>query len=204
MKSKGNKWADHYTKQAQKDGFPARSVYKLKEIQKKFKLIKKGNRVLDLGCAPGSWLLYILELVKKSGYVVGIDLKHAKLPSHPHVKTITGDILDSEKIFAELNGKFDVILSDMAPVTTGRKDVDAFRSLELCNAAFLLAEKLLRPGGSFVCKIFQGEGFKDFSNKVKKCYKQHRIFKPKSSRKASREIYIIGLEKKQEKNHVRS
>ena len=195
-KSKNKGWKDHYSTQAKKENFPARSVYKLKEIHQKYNLIKKGVRVLDLGCSPGSWLIYAAELTGKKGRVIGVDLKplSVKIPSNSRV--YTADILSIGDEFYELTGKdFNVILSDMAPATTGNKSVDAARSFNLCEAALIIAQKALMPGGSFVCKIFQGEDFNKFSDLVKADFKKSRIFKPQSSRKASKEIYIIGLDK---------
>jgi 23S rRNA (uridine2552-2'-O)-methyltransferase len=195
-KSKNKGWKDHYSTLAKKENFPARSVYKLKEIQQKYNLIKKGDRVLDLGCSPGSWLIYAAGLTGKKGRVTGVDLKplSVKIPSNARV--YTADILSIDDEFYELTGKnFNVILSDMAPATTGNKSVDAARSFNLCEAALSIAQKTLMPGGSFVCKIFQGEDFKKFSDLVKSCFKKSKIFKPQSSRKASKEIYIIGLDK---------
>lgn len=191
-----NKWADHYTRKAQKDKYPARSVYKLQEMQQKFHLIKKGNRVLDLGCAPGSWLLYAVELIGKSGQVTGIDLKALKIPIPSQATVHIGNILEMDS--ATFGKGYNVVMSDMAPSTTGYKDVDAVRSLELCRAALNIAGEFLAPGGSFICKIFQGEGLKEFTDDVAKFFKKHKVFKPQSCRKASREIYIIGIDKKQE------
>lgn len=194
---KHNRWEDHYSRRAKKERFPARSVYKLQEIQRKFNLIKKGDAVLDLGCSPGSWLLYAAKLTGKSGRVVGIDLKPVTAQLPPHVTVFTGDILSLEDEFPGGIGKdFNVVLSDMAPATTGHKDVDAARSLRLCQAALGIAEAVLMPGGAWVCKIFQGKDFKEFSEAVRAKFRKQKIFKPQSSRKASREIYIIGMGKK--------
>ena len=195
-KSKNKGWKDHYSTKAKKENFPARSVYKLKEIQQKYNLIKKGYRILDLGCSPGSWLIYAAELTGKKGRVIGVDLKPLSVKIPSNAKVYTADILSIDDEFYELTGKdFNVILSDMAPATTGNKSVDAARSFNLCEAALSIAQKTLLPGGSFVCKIFQGEDFKKFSDSVKACFKKSKIFKPQSSRKASKEIYIIGLDK---------
>ena len=194
--SKNKGWKDHYSTLAKKENFPARSVYKLKEIQQKYNLIKKGDRVLDLGCSPGSWLIYAAELTGKKGRVIGVDLKPLSVKIPSSAKVFTADILSINDEFYELTGKnFNVILSDMAPATTGNKSVDAARSFNLCEAALYIAQKILMPGGSFVCKIFQGEDFNKFSDLVKAGFKKSRIFKPQSSRKASKEIYIIGLDK---------
>jgi 23S rRNA (uridine2552-2'-O)-methyltransferase len=191
-------WQDHYTRQAKKDHYPARSVYKLQEIQKKFNLIQKGHRVLDLGCAPGSWLLYAAQLTGPTGCVVGVDLGPVSLRLPGHARALVGDILSLEEpVIQEMAGAgFHVVLSDMAPATTGMRDVDAARSFRLCEAALDVARRHLAQGGAFVCKIFQGEDFKVFSEAVRAEFRQQKIFKPQSSRKASKEIYIIGIGKK--------
>ncbi len=191
-----NRWADHYTRKARKERFPARSVYKLKEIQQKYRLIKRGDRVLDLGCAPGSWLLYASEVTGPQGRVIGIDLKAVTIRRPAQVKVYTGDLLTMTDGFDPEDTYFDVILSDMAPATTGNKDTDAARSLQLCQAALAVAHAKLVKDGRFVCKIFQGPDFKSFTEIVRADFRQAKIFKPQSSRKASKEIYIIGLGKK--------
>ena len=194
---KQNRWQDHYARRAKKERFPARSVYKLKEIQKKHNLIKKGDNVLDLGCFPGSWLLYAADLTGDKGQVVGIDLEPVtvKLPSH--VRTYTGDILSmDDELFESLGKNFNLVISDMSPATTGNKHVDSARSYNLCQAALFIAQTVLIQDGSFVCKIFQGEDFALFSNSVKSVFNKLKTFKPQSSRKASKEIYIIGFGKK--------
>lgn len=194
--SKRNPREDHYSRRARKERFPARSVYKLQEIQKKHRLIKKGDRILDLGCSPGSWLLCAANLAGSGGRVIGIDLKPVSVKIPENVVAHTGDVFDMDAGLLESIGKdVDVVLSDMAPATTGNKHVDNVRSFNLCRAALAIALEVLKPGGSFVCKIFQGEDFKAFSDSVKADFKTHKIFKPDSSRKASREIYIIGIGK---------
>jgi 23S rRNA (uridine2552-2'-O)-methyltransferase len=192
-----NPWQDHYARQAKKERFPARSVYKLQEIQKKYNLIKKGDNVLDLGCAPGSWLLYAAGLTGSTGRVIGIDQVPVSINVPSHVTLYTGDILLMEEdFFKSLGSGINVVLSDMAPSTTGNKLVDNTRSFELCRRALSISQMMLTTGGSFVCKIFQGEDFKTFVDSVRPVFKNFKIFKPKSSRKASKEIYIIGLRKK--------
>ncbi len=193
---KNKRWADHYTEQAKKEHYPARSVYKLKEAQKKFRIIKKGDRVLDLGCAHGSWLLYAAELTGKQGKVFGIDLKPVTIKIASHAETFEADILAIDRAWFEKAGlanRFNVVLSDMAPATTGNKMIDAERSYQLCQAALNIAEMALKPGGSFFCKIFQGQEFKQFFDSVKSQFKTHKIFKPQSSRKESKEIFILGI-----------
>jgi 23S rRNA (uridine2552-2'-O)-methyltransferase len=194
---KQSQWQDHYTRQAKKERFPARSVFKLEEIQKKYTIIKKGNNVLDLGCAPGSWLLYSAKLTGSTGRVVGIDLVPITVNIPPHVKVYTGDILlMDDDFFKSLGTDFNVVVSDMAPSTTGNKFVDSTRSFNLCMSALSIARMTLNTNGSFVCKILQGEDFNTFIGSVRSVFKNHKIFKPKSSRKASKEIYVIGFGKK--------
>jgi 23S rRNA (uridine2552-2'-O)-methyltransferase len=196
-KQKKNSWADHYTHKAKKDGFPARSVYKLKEMQAKFRLIKRNDRVLDLGCAPGSWLRYTADQVGKDGYVVGVDLKPVSISLPAHVQILTGDIFEMSELLKRLGGSgYNLILSDMAPITTGHKSVDTARSFELSLRALTLAQKLLLPKGRFACKILQGENFQHYMELVKTAFGKFKNFRPKSTRKTSREIYILGFEKR--------
>ncbi|WP_457552661.1 RlmE family RNA methyltransferase [Desulfobacula sp.] len=192
-----NQWADHLTQRAKAENYPARSVYKLEEIQNKFKIIKKNDQVLDLGCAPGSWLLYSSKQVGNHGKVFGIDLKHIDIHLPPNVVIIENNILnmDNESFLGDNRG-FNAILSDMAPATTGRKDVDALKSFELCNMALKVADNFLLQNGNFVCKIFQGNDFNEFQKNVKSKFKECKIFKPESCRKQSKEIYIIAKGKK--------
>lgn len=188
---------DPFTRRAQRENFPARSVYKLQEIQRRFSVLRKGDRVLDLGCAPGSWLLYAAEVTGAAGRVVGLDLSPVTIALPAHVTVHIGDVFEAAQRPAEIFGNlFDVVLSDMAPSTTGSRGVDAARSFNLCAAALEVARQVLTPAGSFVCKIFQGEDFKRFIDGVKADFTEHRVFKPQSSRKASSEIYLIGKGKK--------
>ena len=194
-----NQWADHYTRRAQKDKFPARSVYKLQEIQKRFGIIRRGGRVLDLGCAPGAWTKFAAEITGPGGEVVGIDLKKVDLALPAHVRVLQGDILAPDAAIIEaLAPGFNSVISDMAPATTGHRDVDAARSFTLCEAALGIARDHLHPGGHFVCKIFQGPDFEAFVQQVRRAFANQRIYKPRSSRKASREIFIIGKGRQQE------
>ena len=196
-KKKKAKWEDHYSRKAKKERYPARSIYKLQEMQDKYNIIKKGDNVLDLGCSPGSWLIYTANMTGKNGHVVGIDLKPVTIKVPSHAKVYTKNVLDVEDDFWEsLNMAFNSVISDMAPLTTGNKFVDAARSVNLCEAALSIARKRLVKNGVFLCKIFQGEDFKRFSDSVKKVFNKHYIFKPHSSRNSSKEIYVIGLGKK--------
>ena len=179
---------------ARKNQYPARSVYKLKEIQKKYRLLRPGSRVLDLGCAPGAWLLYAAEKTGPKGRVVGVDIQPVSIALPEQVRVITADLYTLEEDFWRTVGaSFDTIISDLAPSTTGNKMVDTARSFALCEAALDVARNHLAIGGSFVCKVFQGTEFQPFVATVKCLFKRYDIFKPQSSRKASREIYIAGL-----------
>ena len=158
---------------------------------------KKKDMVLDLGCAPGSWLLYAAKKVGNQGKVFGIDLKQIQILLPENVVAIEDNILnmDNGSVFDEKT-RFNTILSDMAPATTGRKDVDALRSFDLCNMALKVADDFLLKNGNFVCKIFQGNDFNAFQKNVKSKFKDCKIFKPESCRKQSKEIYIIAKGKK--------
>lgn len=195
---------DYYARQAKKDRYPARSVYKLIEIQKKYSVLRKGATVIDLGCAPGSWTLYAAETVGGQGRVIGIDTTPVTVPLPAQAMAYAMDIFDlnaDNAIFKERMA--DAVLSDMAPATTGHHNTDTARSYNLAVAALSLAGAILKPGGHFVCKLFQGEDFKTFTDMVKKEFNRSVVFKPASCRKDSRETYVIGLGKKESVN-VRS
>ena len=195
---KRNPWHDYYARRAREERYPARSVHKLKEIQKRFGILKRGGKVLDLGCCPGSWLLYASKVVGEKGFVVGVDITPLTLRLPSNVRFVQHDVLARDKSFLEAVGTdFQTVVSDMAPSTTGSKFVDAQRSLQLSESALAISVHVLRPGGAFVCKIFHGSDFKVFSDRVRKSFGRVVHFKPKSSRKASKEIYIVGLEKTQ-------
>ena len=196
-KNPKNPWFDHYAERAKKEGYPARSVYKLEEIHKRFRLFRQEMSVLDLGCAPGSWLLYAARQVGGKGRAVGLDRNPVAIALPKNARSMAVDIFElSEHDRELLGGGYDVVLSDMAPDTTGFRDVDAIRSAALCEAALNLACEVLKPGGGFVCKIFQGEGFDAFFRLVKNRFSGARLFKPEACRKESREIYIIASGKK--------
>ncbi|HMA67972.1 MAG TPA: RlmE family RNA methyltransferase [Desulfosalsimonadaceae bacterium] len=197
---KNRQQPDYYAKRARKEHFPARSVYKLEAIQKKFGILRKGQQVLDLGCAPGSWLQYAARITGSRGGVTGIDQKPVKenLPAHAAVLAEDAAALaeDAGRIREVCGSGLDVVLSDMAPATSGKKDVDAARSYHLSRAALTIAGEVLQPGGAFVCKIFQGEDFEYFIREVKALFASCRVYKPESTRKESRETYVIGMGKK--------
>jgi len=190
---KSNRWDDHYTEKARKEKWLARSVYKLQEIDRKFKLIHKGDRVLDLGCFPGSWSQYAIKKVGKQGDVVGIDLHTPKAFSPPHFRHIKGDIeaIEVAWLAKEIQIR-DVVLSDLAPPTTGIRATDATRSMALAEKAARIGQSLLKNNGNFVCKIFEGEDLKPFKSNISPYFKQVRLFRPKATRKRSREVYLVG------------
>ena len=190
---KSNRWDDHYTEKAREEKWLARSVYKLQEIDRKFKLIHKNDRVLDLGCFPGSWSQYATAKVGKRGNVVGIDLYAPKAFSPPNFRCIKGDIetIEVEWLAVEIEPG-NVVLSDLAPPTTGIRDTDVSRSMFLAEKAAQIARALLKNKGHFVCKIFEGEELKSFKSKISPSFKQVRLFRPKATRKRSREVYLVG------------
>jgi 23S rRNA (uridine2552-2'-O)-methyltransferase len=193
---------DTYYRKAKEEGFLARSVYKLEEIDRAFKIVRKGDVVLDLGCAPGSWLQYAERRVReKGGSLVGIDLLPVKLTFGAHVRVIQGDIYDVtlEDLLPEgvdADTPFDVVLSDMAPNTTGIRSVDQARSMALVERALDIADELLRPGGRFVAKVFEGGDFVAFVKMLRERFTDVKIRRPKGVRRGSMETYVVALDKK--------
>jgi 23S rRNA (uridine2552-2'-O)-methyltransferase len=185
---------EFYTKLAKKEGYPARSVYKLKEIDEKFRVIRKGDRVLDLGSAPGSWLIYISQKVGERGRVVGADLEDVKINARNNIIFIKKDIFSDDFLTERaLSGLFSSVISDMSPKTTGMTAADAANSLELCEASLEIACKKLKKGGNFICKIFESNEVNEFFKKVSGLFSKTRRFRPKAVWQESKEIYIIGL-----------
>lgn len=195
--AQGREKLDHYSIKAQKEGYPARSVYKLEELQEKYKILKPCQKVLDVGSSPGSWSLYVLRKFKPEG-VWGVDLNPVNmgaLPEKFHFRQ--GDIHDPKlEEHLKASAPFDVILSDAAPLTTGNRLVDTGRSYNLCERVVLLCETLLAPGGNVVVKIFQGGDEKQLEALMKESFTQVKNFKPKAVRGESMETYYIGLGKK--------
>jgi len=178
---------EYYTRKAKKENYPARSVYKLQEIDEKYGLIKQGDMVIDLGCAPGSWLLYISKKIGTNGRVLGVDIFDLKIELPQNADFLKIDVMDFKS-----SAKYDVVVSDLAPNTSGEHNVDVEKSLEFCERVLDIAEKNLKIGGNFVCKIFEGEGTDEFFKKIKQNFQFAKKFKPQASRKESREIYIVG------------
>jgi len=182
---------DIFVRKSLVDGYRARSAYKLLEINEKFKIFKNGNSVIDLGASPGSWSQYVLKTVK-SGRLVSIDLK--KMEKLENSVQITGDFTKEEsqkKIKSFFKSKIDVVISDMAVNTTGIKDIDAIYTGELCKEAMMFSKENLVKEGRFVSKIFLGTSFNEIVALGKETFKEVRVFKPKSSRKESKESFII-------------
>ena len=182
---------DTYVKQSKVDGYRARSAYKLIEIDEKFKIFKGGISVIDIGAAPGSWSQYAVKAAK-SGRLISIDLKKME----PIGKTIQihGDFTDPNiqiEIKKHVSSKVDVVMSDMAVNTTGIKNIDSIQTGELCKEAIIFAKNLLKQNGIFISKIFMGRSFNEIVAFAKKYFKEVRVFKPKSSRKDSKESFII-------------
>lgn len=183
---------DTYAKQAKKEGYPARSVYKLKELQEKFNLFSPKSKVLDLGCSPGSWSEYVLRNLK-GGFLIGIDLNPVKI-SYDESKAVfkEGDIRSYLSWLKE-KGPFDSVISDAAPKTTGNRLVDTGRSLELVEMIIGIALETLKKKGNFAVKIFQGGDEKDLENSLKPYFESVKRVRPKAVRRESFETYLVGL-----------
>ena len=182
---------DIYVRQSKVDGYRARSAYKLMEIDKKFNIFKGGLSIIDIGAAPGSWSQYALK-VTKNGKLISIDLK--KMEPIGRSLQIQGDFNDikiQDEIKKNLNGKVDVVMSDMAVDTTGIKNIDSIQTGELCIDAMKFAKDLIKDNGYFISKIFMGGTFNEIVAEGKKFFEEVKVFKPKSSRKDSKESFII-------------
>ncbi len=190
------KYRDHYFLKAKQEQYPARSVYKLKEIDKKFRIFQPGQRVLDLGAAPGSWSLGAAERVGSTGFVLGADIQSTDTPFPPQVLFCQEDVFNRSPAFEQLlkeKGPFHVVISDMAPSTTGHKGTDQARSAALYEEALAVALACLIKGGSFVVKVFMGPDVKPFADAMRRSFAQVRSFKPASSRSESMETFYVGL-----------
>lgn len=182
---------DWYFIRAKKEGYLARSVYKLKEIQQKFRLLAKGQSVVDLGAAPGSWSQYLAEQVGVEGKVYALDVQPLQF-SMPQVKFFKIDVF-SPQVETLLDAfAWDGLLSDLGPLTSGTKNVDHLRSVELARRSLMLALHCLRKGGFWVAKVFEGEKLPALRQEAHKHFRSLRAFRPKATRPTSREIYLIG------------
>lgn len=207
---------DKFFKQAKAEGFAARSAYKLDEIIRKRRVVRRNDWVLDLGCAPGSWVQVASKVVGDDGFVLGLDLKPVTIPGLANARTLLGDVFqtDAESLLREAGllhedaatssrasasararDRFDAVLSDMAPSTEGGGGgiTDHFRSVELCRRVLEILPKLLRPGGNCVMKVFEGEAYPDLVRETARIFKDAKGFKPEASRDVSREMFVIAV-----------
>lgn len=183
---------DHFTRKAKEAGFPARSVFKLAELDQKFRVLPRGSRVVDLGCFPGSWSRY---LIQQGCTVVGVDLKAPDL-SGGH--WLVGSALEvtAEQLLAPLGGPADALVSDMAPSTTGSRFTDHCRQIELARRALALSQAVVRPNGSFVVKVFDGEDAPAYTREVQQVYAEVRRYKPEATRDTSVEFFLVAKGKR--------
>lgn len=186
---------DHYFNKAKSENYLARSIYKLEEIDEKYKILKSGMLVVDFGYHPGSWIQYTSQIIGDEGKVVGIDIREVnkKLSGIKNVRVFQKDIFDIHDLSQlGVEGQFDVVLSDMAPNTTGIKSVDQDRSLNLVESVFGLLPKFLKPGGNFVIKVFDSQHAQNYLKEQKNLFKEFHYLKPKSTRSISKEFFAIG------------
>lgn len=199
MASNSYEKPDFWSKKAFSEGYPARSVYKLKEIDEKFGMLKKNYNVLDLGSSPGSWTVFLLRTMEGTGKVVSCDLNPlSKDVKGDNLIFIQGDLTDNairEKIKAE--GPFDLVVCDAAPKTTGNRVVDTASSRFLVKMAIYYAQTMLKPGGNFAVKIFQNGDQQEFLKMMREIFQSAKGFKPAACRSESFETYLVGLNKKQ-------
>jgi 23S rRNA (uridine2552-2'-O)-methyltransferase len=185
---------------AKKQGFAARSVFKLDEIDKDFKLLRSGDIVLDLGCSPGSWVQFTSDKIGPKGIIVGVDLLPLKVSAACTLHFVKADIFEvaAEKLIDAIAPakSFDVLLSDMAPNTSGIKSLDQDRSEVLCERALEIARLILKPGGRFCVKILEGGGMQNFMKACRETFEEVKIRTPQGTRTASMETYVIGLRRK--------
>jgi 23S rRNA (uridine2552-2'-O)-methyltransferase len=187
---------DHFTKKAKDAGYPARSVYKLEEIDRRVRLLRPGMRVLDLGASPGSWSLYAAQKIGQSGKLLAVDLKPLETALPPQATFVQGDALSLENDALAMHAPYDVVLSDMAPSTTGNRLGDQTRSFELFMRALAVGAALCRPGGAFVGKIFMGEDLPLARSELRKHFANERLIRPEGTRSVSYELFVIGTERR--------
>lgn len=187
--------ADRFTKMAKAQGFAARSVFKLEEIQHRTQLMRPGDRVVDLGCFPGSWSRFALQRIGRKGTLVGVDLKTPVGLQGVYLERSVRDVT-AEELLEHLGGPADVVLSDMAPLTTGVRFGDHVRQVALAQVGLDLALEVLKPGGHFVVKLFDGEDVPAFARGMKSAFTKVRRIKPEAVRGTSVEFYLVGLGRK--------
>lgn len=186
------KGPDRFTRAAKERGYPARSVFKLEEIDRRVRLLRPGQRVLDLGAAPGSWSLYAAQKIGRGGHLLAIDLQPLRTTLPPQAEFVQGDALSLENRALSRFAPYDVVLSDMAPSTTGTREADQAQSFELFSRALEVAAELCAEGGSFVGKIFMGPDFPSAKRRVKELFEEERTIRPEGTRTSSFEIFLVG------------
>jgi 23S rRNA (uridine2552-2'-O)-methyltransferase len=184
---------DPYVQQARREGWRSRAVYKLEQIAEKERFLKPGMVCVDLGSAPGSWSQYVTETLQGRARIVAVDV--LPMDSLPDVEFVLGDFREDD-VFEQLlqavgEDRADLVMSDIAPNITGTKVVDQARSMYLVELALDMARRVLRPGGNFVCKVFQGAGFDEYLRDVRNSFERVKVMKPKASRPGSREVYLV-------------
>jgi len=207
---------DKYFRLAKKEGYAARSAYKLLEIQERRHTIRPRHWVLDIGCAPGSWLQVVSKICGSRGRVVGIDLSPVTVPDLENVRTIVGDAFKADPMdllravndspgptevddagrdvrTADQFRRFDMVMSDMAPATTGTPTADHFRSVDCCRRVLAISETVLEPGGNLIMKVFEGESYPELVKDCQKLFRDAKGLRPDAVREVSREIYILGF-----------
>ncbi|MEM3641550.1 MAG: RlmE family RNA methyltransferase [Candidatus Bathyarchaeia archaeon] len=191
---------DYYYRKAKEDNYRSRAAYKLFQAIEKYRFIKKGDVVVDLGAAPGGWTQIARKIVGNKGFVLGIDLKHIQPFPEKNVRTIVGDITEQEtlqQILETLPRKADAVISDLSPNISGIWELDHARQIDLAQQALKIALEMLKPHGNFFVKVFQGDLLNDFIDMVKRNFEIVRIIKPKASRAKSSEIFILGMHLKE-------
>lgn len=194
-----NRWLkehfdDKYVKLSQEDGYRSRASYKLIELHEKDRLFKPGMTVIDLGAAPGGWTQVAAEYIGESGKVIASDI--LPMDPLPDVTFVQGDFTDNkvfETLLSEIDGKVDLVISDMAPNMSGNAAIDIPGAMYLVELALDMAQNTLKPGGNFVAKVFQGEGFDELLQQMRKMFQKVYSRKPDASRARSREVYQIGI-----------
>ena len=188
-------YQDFYSKKAKSENHLARSYYKLEEIQKKYKIFRSSNmRIMDFGASPGSWLEYIINVANEKSRIYAIDIKPLGRNFAEKVKFFQVSVFDFDyQIILNDGGKLNLMLSDMAPNTSGDKELDSDLCIELCHRLLDIAEQVLIQNGTLICKIFQGPEYKEYYARMKSLFNDLRTFKPESSKSDSKEIYLIGF-----------
>ncbi|MFQ6089348.1 MAG: RlmE family RNA methyltransferase [Candidatus Methanofastidiosia archaeon] len=184
---------DSYYRKAKREGYRSRASYKLLQLNRKFNLMRRGDKVLDLGCAPGGWMQVALETVGEKGLVVGVDLSDIEAFSEKNLHFVRGDVNfdETHKEIREISPHFDVVISDLSPRIIGVWDVDSHNSYLLSLCALSLAKIFLKPKGNFLVKLFSGKEMDEFLKELKKRFRYVKISRPKASRKRSAEIYFV-------------